>query len=112
MFRIENVLPKCPDTPSLWIWSIKLPNGLYELLSTDDEGRGLYIRRLPRLPEECPAHLTRLLSEDEFHVPEKVTNEQSIELLESALNKLGWEGDFIVLLNAFKDRSRSKGNVH
>jgi len=102
MFCIENVLPRCSDTPSLWRWSVKLPNGLHELLCTDDKGHGLFIRRLPRSPEECPAHLTRLLSEDEFHMPDKVTNEQSIDLLESALNKLGWEGDFIVLLNTFK----------
>lgn len=89
MFRIEYVLPRCSDTPNLWRWSVKVPNGLYELLSTDDKGRGLFIRMLPRSPEECPAHLAKLLSEDEFYIPENLTNDRSIDLLEAALNKLG-----------------------
>lgn len=100
MFRIEYVLPRCPDKPKLWRWSVKVPSGLYELLSTDDDGRGLFIRRLPGSSAECPAHLTRLLSGDEFHVPENLANDQSIKLLEAALNKLGWDGDFIVLVHS------------
>ena len=89
MFRIEYALPRCSDTQNLWIWSVTVPNGLYELLSTDDEGHGLFIRRPPRTPEECSAHLTKLLPEDEFYITENITNEQSIDPLEAALNKLG-----------------------
>jgi hypothetical protein len=98
MFRIEYALPRCADTPNLWRWSVKVPSGLYELVSTDDTGRGLYIRRLPRSPEECSAHLTQLLSEAEFYIPEHVTKDQSIDLLEAAMKKPEWDHDYLLLL--------------
>lgn len=40
MFRIEYVLPRYADIPNLWRWSVKVPNGLYETLTANDEGRG------------------------------------------------------------------------
>jgi hypothetical protein len=111
MFRIDYALQKFADRPNMWAWSVKVPSGRYELLSTDETGRGLYIRRLPRSPEECPAHLIQLLGEDEFFIPENVTKDQSIDLLEKALNKLGWDEDFIVLFSTFKAKPRNKRNV-
>jgi hypothetical protein len=97
--------------PNLRYSQYKVSSGLYELLSTNDEGRGLFIRRLPRSPEECPAHLAQMLSEDEFSIPENLTKDQSIDLLEEALNKLGWDEDFLVLLCTFKARFWSKRKV-
>lgn len=98
MFRIEYVLPRCADIPNLWRWSVKVPNGLYETLTANDEGRGLFIRKLTGTPAGSPFQLTQLLAEDEFSIPENVMEDQSIDLLEVALNKLGWDQDFIVLL--------------
>ncbi len=98
MFRIEYALPRSSSTPNLWGWSVKVPNGLYEILVTSDKGRGLYIQKVTGTPPELPAKLTQLLAEEEFSIPKNVTNDQSIDLLEVALNKLGWDEDFIVLL--------------
>jgi hypothetical protein len=112
MFRIDYALPRFANRPNMWAWSVKVPSGLYELLSTDETGRGLYIRRLPRSPEESPAHLIQLLGEDEFYIPENVTKDQSIDLLEAALKELGWDEDFIVLLSTFRARFWSKWSAH
>lgn len=98
MFRIECVLPKCPESRNLWAWSVKVPSGLYETLATGDKGCGLYIRKLARSPDEPLFHLSQLLAEEEFFVPENATKEQSICLLEKSLEKLGWGQDFMVLL--------------
>jgi len=98
MFRIDYVLPRCSDTPLQWQWSVKVPDGLYETLVTNDMGCGLYIRRLTGSPDGSLINLTKLLAEDEFFIPENVTKDQSIDLLERALVKLGWDQDFIVLL--------------
>lgn len=98
MFRIDCVLPRYPDTSKSWGWSVKVPSGLYETLVTNDKGAGLYIRRLNGLPDRPLFCLTQLLTEDEFTHPENITNDQSIDLLETALQKLGWDQDFIVLL--------------
>lgn len=98
MFRIEYALPRSSNTSNLWVWSVKVPSGLYETLTTNDEGRGLYIRKLTGSSDGSPFHLTKLLADEEFSIPENVTQDQSIDLLEVALNKLGWDEDFIVLL--------------
>lgn len=98
MFRIEYALPRCHDMPNLWEWSVKVPNGLYETLVTNDNGLGLYIRKLSGSPVGSSFQLTQLLAEDEFSIPENATQDQSVDLLEAALNKLGWGQDFIVRL--------------
>lgn len=98
MFRIDCVLPRCSDSSKSWGWSVKVPSGLYETLVTNDNGMGLYIRKLNGLPGRPLFHLKQLLKEEEFILPENITNDQSIELLETALRKLKWDQDFIVLL--------------
>lgn len=98
MFRIEYVLPRCADTPNSWGWSVKVPSGLYKTLVTNGNGRGLYIRKPNGSSDGSPFHLTKLLADEEFSIPDNVTKEQSIEMLEDALNKLGWSQDYIVLL--------------
>jgi hypothetical protein len=98
VFRIEYVLPKFQGSPRSWAWSVKVPTGLYETLTTDDEGRGLYTRKLAITPGGFQLHLTKLLGKDEFFVPENATEEQAILLFENGLEKLGWDQDFIVLL--------------
>ena len=98
MFRIEYVLPKLTESQRSWAWSVKVPTGLYETLTTDDEGRGLYIRKLAISPDGSLLRLSQLLGKDEFVVPENVTEERAIRILEKGLEKLGWDQDFIVLL--------------
>jgi len=98
MFRIEYALPRSSTTPNSWGWSVKIPNGLYETLVTNDKGRGLYIQRVTGIPPESPFKLTQLLAEGEFSIPENATKEQSIDLLAKGLEKLGWDQDFIVRL--------------
>lgn len=98
MFRIEYALPRCSTTPNLWGWSVKVPTGLYETLVTNDKGRGLYIQRLTGTPAGSPFQLTQLLAEEEFSIPANVTKDQSIDLLEKGLEKLGWDQDFTVRL--------------
>ena len=98
MFRIEYVLPKLTESQRSWAWSVKVPTGLYETLTTDDEGRGLYTRKLAISPGGFQLHLTKLLGKDEFVVPEDATEERAIRILEKGLEKLGWDQDFIVLL--------------
>jgi len=98
MFRIDSVLPRSANSPDLWVWSVKVPSGLYETLVTNEKGQGLYVRRMSRSAEGPPFHLTQLFAEDDFCIPGNTTKDQSINILGEALNKLGWDQDFIVRL--------------
>ena len=111
MFRIEYAFPRSSTAPNLWWWSVKVPTGLYEVLATNEKGRGLYIQRVPGPPLGSPFQYTQLLAEDEFSIPENVTKDQAIDLLEAALNKLGWDEDFLVLLSTFRPVSLSMRKI-
>ena len=98
MFRIDYVLPRSEQHPDAWAWSVKIPNGLYETLVTNVDGSGIYIRNMSSAKKGEIFDFTQLIPDEEFNIPANVTKDQSINLLEIALNGLCWGQDFIVLL--------------
>jgi len=85
MFRINHELARSQGNSRMRSWSVKVPSGLYAILRTNEAGKGLLIAWMGSTyyPDG-----DEVLPENEFMVPADMERDDTVALLDKALNQI------------------------